>query len=141
MLLCTLYLVLYTFQMKNYKKYFIFETLPEYVYNALVNPVLIEVWTNSEVVMSEEPGSEFSLYDGDISGRNIAFEKNKKIVQEWYFDNPEGQESIVTIKLHVDKKGTSFELNHTNIPDEAYDDIVEGWSYGYIDAIRAIIEE
>ena len=94
-----------------------------------------------KVEMSEVPGSEFSLYDGDISGKNIEFIKDKKIVQEWYFDNPEGHESIVTIKLHTDKKGTSVELVHTNIPDEAYDDIVEGWSYGYIDAIREIVEE
>jgi len=127
--------------MKTFKKYFIIETEPAFVYNAMVNPTLIEIWTNSEVEMSEVPGSEFSLYDGDISGKNIEFIKDKKIVQEWYFDNPEGQESIVTIKLHTDKKGTSVELVHTNIPDEAYDDIVEGWNYGYIDAIREIVEE
>jgi activator of HSP90 ATPase len=35
--------------------------------------------------MSEEPGSEFSLWEGDIEGRNISFEKKQKIVQEWYF--------------------------------------------------------
>jgi activator of HSP90 ATPase len=127
--------------LKTFKKYFIFETLPEYVYNAIVNPDIISIWTNSEVVMSEVPGSEFSMYDGDISGKNIEFEKNKKLVQEWYFENPVGQESIVTIKLHVDKKGTSFELTHTNIPDDLYDDIVEGWIYGYIDPIREVIEE
>jgi activator of HSP90 ATPase len=127
--------------MKHFKKYFILESEPAFVYNAIVNPDIIEIWTNAEVVMSEIAGSEFSLYDGEISGKNIEFEKNKKIVQEWYFDNPKGQESIVTIKLHADKKGTSLELNHTNIPDEAYDDIVEGWVYSYINPIREVIEE
>jgi len=39
--------------------------------------------------MSEEPGSEFSLWEGDITGRNIEFIKDRKVIQEWYFgDQP-----------------------------------------------------
>jgi activator of HSP90 ATPase len=126
--------------MKNFKKYYKINATPEEVYNALVNPNLIEIWTDSEVIMSEEVGSEFSLYDGDLVGKNLEFEKNKKLVQQWYFGE-EGPESIVTIKLHEDKYGTSVELNHTNIPDEAYDNISTGWTEGYFGSILDLFEE
>ncbi len=38
----------------------------------------------------------------------------------------EGEPSIVTIKLHEDKKGTSLEFNQTNIPDEDFKEFTEG---------------
>lgn len=116
--------------MKDFKKYYIFPATPEEVYLALTLPHTIQLWTGEQAEMSTEPGSEFSLWEGSIVGKNIAFEENKKIVQQWYFDGQEA-ESIVTIKLHQHKQGTSAELQHTNIPDEAYKEMVEGWDDNY----------
>lgn len=90
--------------------------------------------------MSTEPGSEFSLWDGSIVGMNIEFEANKKIVQQWYFGEQE-EKSIVTIKLHTVPQGTSVDLTHTNIPDEDYDDIVEGWNEAYFGALQEFYRE
>jgi len=90
--------------------------------------------------MSTIPGSEFSLWEGSIAGRNIEFEEGRKIVQEWYFgdqDNP----SLVTILLHPDRKGTSVELRQSNIPDEDYDDIVDGWDNEYFGALQEFYED
>ena len=120
--------------MKDYKKYYIIPEPPENVYLALTNPLTIELWTGEPAEMSIEPGSEFSMWDGAIVGRNIEFEPNKKIVQQWYFDGQD-EPSIVTIKLHQDKAGTSAELRHTNIPDEAYNDMVDGWNNSYFGAL------
>jgi activator of HSP90 ATPase len=125
--------------MKNLKKYFSLLAEPKDVYNALTNKVMLEIWTGETAVMSDEPGSEFSLWDGSISGKNLEFEKNKKLVQQWYFEGQE-EESIVTIKLHHDKKGTSVELLHINIPDEAFENIVEGWEFDYFGAIAQLYE-
>ena len=116
--------------MKDYKKYYIIPAPPEDVYLALTLPATIQLWSGEEAEMSTEPGSEFSLWEGSIVGKNIAFEPNKKIVQQWYFGEQE-EASIVTIKLHIHKQGTSAELAHTNIPDEAYDEMVEGWNDNY----------
>jgi activator of HSP90 ATPase len=116
--------------MKDFKKYYIIPAAPEEIYLALTNPATIQLWTGDPAEMSTEPGSEFSLWEGNITGRNIAFEENKKIIQEWYFGDQEPA-SIVTIKLHPHKQGTSVELLHTNIPDEAYDEMVEGWNENY----------
>jgi activator of HSP90 ATPase len=118
--------------MKDYKKYYQIPAPPEEVYAALTNPLSIQLWTGEAVTMSTEPGSEFSLWDGSIIGKNIEFEQDKKLVQQWYFGD-ENPESIVTIKLHYDKgNSTSLELKHSNIPDADYDDIVEGWNHAYI---------
>ena len=61
-------------------------------------------------------------------------EEGKKIVQEWYFGELE-EPSIVTIKLHPNNNKTSVELIHTNIPDEAYNDIISGWDNDYFGAL------
>jgi uncharacterized protein YndB with AHSA1/START domain len=120
--------------MQNFKAYFIIPAIPSDVYAAITNPLTIQLWTGDVAEMSTEPGSEFSMWDGSISGKNLEFEQDKKIVQQWYFGEQE-EPSIVTIKLHPHKNGTSAELIHTNIPDDAFDDIVEGWNTAYFGEI------
>ena len=118
--------------MKDYKKYFIIPASePEDVYLALTLPATLQLWTGEKAEMSTEPGSEFSMWENSIVGKNLEFEPGKKIVQQWYFDE-QAEASIVTIKLHPHKKGTSLELTHTNIPDSEYTDIVDGWNETYI---------
>lgn len=126
--------------MKDYKKYFIINASPEELYIALTNPDTIRLWSGEPAIMSIEPGTEFSLFDGSIEGKNLEFEENKKIVQEWYFGEEETP-SIVTIKLHPHKEGTSVELKHNNIPDEAYEDMVEGWNDVYFAALNEFYAE
>jgi uncharacterized protein YndB with AHSA1/START domain len=119
---------------KDFKKYYIIPADPQDVYNAITNPVTIQLWTGDPAVMSTVPGSDFSLWEDSIVGKNLEFEENKKIVQQWYFDGQE-EPSIVTIKLHPHDDGTSVEVRHTNIPDEAYTDITEGWVDAYLSGL------
>ena len=111
--------------MKSFKKYIILPVSPEEVYLALTKAQSIQLWTGSVVEFEEKENTEFSLWDGDIVGKNISFEYGKKIIQQWYFGE-DNEASIVTIKLHPDKKGTSLEFFQTNIPDEDYNDFTEG---------------
>lgn len=126
--------------MKDYKNYYLISADPEEVYKALTNPDEIRYWTGEEASMSTEPGSEFELFEGSIAGRNLEFEAGKKIVQQWYFGEQQDP-SLVTIKLHPHKKGTSAELRHTNIPDEAFADITQGWDEAYFGSLIAYFEE
>ncbi|WMJ73900.1 SRPBCC domain-containing protein [Cytophagaceae bacterium ABcell3] len=125
--------------MKDFKKYYIIPAPPDEVYLALTNEPTIQLWTGDEVQMVAEPGTEFSLFGESIVGKNLEFVKSEKIVQQWYFDQEEP--SIVTIKLHPDKRGTSVELRHTNIPDEEYEDMVEGWDNTYFAWLREFYED
>ena len=126
--------------MKDFKKYYLVPASPEEVFLALTIPATIHLWTGEEAEMSTEPGSEFSLWEGSIVGKNLEFEPGKKIVQQWYFDG-QSDESIVTIKLHEDKKGTSVELRHTNIPDEDYKNMVDGWDDAYFGSLIDFFDE
>ncbi len=120
--------------MKDYKKYYDIPAEPEEVYQALTRAATIRLWSGAPAVMQAVEGTEFSLWDDSITGRNLSFEPGRIIVQEWYFgEQPEP--SIVTIILHPGKKGTSAELRHTNIPDKAFDNIVEGWNEYYFGAL------
>ena len=123
--------------MKNIKRYYELNAEPKDVYNALTNKTMLEIWTGENAEMEAIPGTEFSLWDGSITGINIEFEENKKIVQQWFFDD-ENSNSIVTIKLHPHKKGTSLELLHTNIPDDAYENISDGWDEDYFGALNEL---
>ena len=125
--------------MPDFKKYYRLPATPEEVYTSLTNPLTIELWTGETAEMSTEPGSEFSMWEGSIVGKNLEFEENKKIVQQWYFDG-QPEDSIVTIKLHPDKDGTSVELKHTNLPAEEYNDLVEGWNNSYFGALAEFFE-
>jgi uncharacterized protein YndB with AHSA1/START domain len=124
---------------KDYKKYYSIPATPDEIYMALTNPITMELWTGEVAEMSTEPGSEFSMWEGSITGKNLEFEPGKKIVQQWYFDG-QSDNSVVTIKLHADKGGSSVELRHTNIPDADFDDMVEGWNNSYFGALAEFFE-
>ena len=127
--------------MRDFKKYFIIPAPPEEVYAALTHEGTIQLWTGNQAQMKAEVDTEFSLWDGSIVGKNLEFDEGKKIVQQWYFGE-QSEPSVVTIKLHPDKSGhTSMEVRHVNIPDEDYEDIVDGWNHEYIASLIEFYEE
>ncbi|MEY4003061.1 MAG: hypothetical protein RIT07_1103 [Bacteroidota bacterium] len=117
--------------MPDYKKYFIISAPPAEVYMALTYPPSICLWAGENAIMGTEPNSSFSLFDDSISGINLELEPNKKLVQQWDFGDIEPL-SIVTMKLHEHKQGCSLEVRHTNIPEEAWEDISTGWEDTYM---------
>lgn len=126
--------------MKTFKKYIYLPAPPEEVYLALTKAQSIQLWTGAEVEFTEEANTEFSFWDGDITGKNIEFDYGKRIVQQWYFGE-DNEPSIVTIKLHEDKKGTSLEFVQTNIPEGDYKDFTEGIEEYYLGSLVDFFED
>lgn len=124
----------------DYKKYFYIPATPEEVYLTLTKPLSLQLWTGGDVQFEEIPDTEFSLWDGDITGKNLAFEPLKKIEQEWYFGD-QVEKSIVSIKLHPDKTGTSLEFRQTNIPDADFIEFTEGLEENYFGGLIDFFEE
>jgi activator of HSP90 ATPase len=122
--------------MKSIKRTFKIKAEPSDVYAALTNPYTIELWSGYPALMSSEPGSEFSLWEGDITGRNLEFIQDKKVVQEWYFGD-QTERSIVTITISADREDSMVTVEQTNIPDEDFGSISEGWSENYFEAISS----
>jgi activator of HSP90 ATPase len=78
------------------------------------------------------------LWEGDIEGMILEVQENKKIVQEWFFGEQE-ERSFATIILVRDFGKTQLMVEHTNIPDEAYDNIATGWREYIIEAIENLL--
>lgn len=108
---------------------------PDEVYLALTNPFTIELWTGYPAEMSTTPGDEFSLYEGDIVGKNLEFKTNELIRQQWYFEGEE-KESIVRLQLRPEKNNTVVELIHENVPEGVYEEMVHGWKRMYFEALK-----
>ena len=108
----------------------------EELYRAMTDSFTLELWTGYSAKMKPEGGTEFELWGGDISGVNVEFIENKKIVQEWHFGEQE-EKSIVTITLKPKGNATIIEVLHTNIPDEAYENIREGWYETYLISLKS----
>jgi activator of HSP90 ATPase len=134
-LLSFIFLIKTFLRMKTFKKSFKVNTEPSDIYSAITNPFTIELWSGYPAIMSTEPGSEFSLWEGDITGINLEFVQDRKLVQEWYFGD-QAEKSIVTINITPDKENSIIAVEHTNIPDEEFDDISEGWREFYVGAIK-----
>jgi len=125
--------------MKNYKQYITITAEPEDVYACLTNPFTIELWSDMPAKMEAKEGTEFELFEGDITGKILELIPNEKVVQQWYFGDQE-EPSIVTFKIHPDKGKVSLETRHSNIPDEAYDEITEGWRKYFLGRIKEFLE-
>jgi activator of HSP90 ATPase len=85
--------------------------------------------------MMTKPGEEFNMWDGDICGKIIDLVPDRKVVQEWYFGDREVQ-SVVTISIAGSGENSTVNVEHTNIPFEDYENIVEGWNEYYMGAIK-----
>lgn len=112
---------------------------PEEVFSALTNPFQIELWSGFPAEMKAEKGFVFSLWEGDICGVNLDVVPNRLLKQEWFFGETE-EPSIVTLRLKKEGEETRVELSHTNIPDEVFEEIAEGWREYYLGAIKGMLE-
>ena len=125
--------------MKNLQRIYQIKSSPEEVFNAMTNPLTLELWTGYSAVFQLEANTVFSLWDGDITGMNLEIVQDKKIVQEWNFEGNQ-EPSIVTLELTIQNNKTQVDLRHTNIPDEAFSNIEEGWNKYYFGTMRKYLE-
>src|SRR5690606_29895750 len=125
--------------MKNFKKYYIVSAPPEDIYRALTTEITIRLWTGDEVEIDPREGGEFATWDGAITGKFIELDPFKKIAQQWYF-GAQDADSIVTIKLHEVSQGSSSEVQHTSMPDDAYADVVGGGDHTSLASLIELCE-
>ncbi len=121
--------------MKTIRQHYFVNATPEEVFSALTNPFTIELWSGYPARMDTQEGTEFSIFDGDIVGKNIKITENRQIVQEWYFGD-QTDESIVTIDLESHQLGTKVLLEHTHVPDDEAEEFKKGWNEYYWGAIQ-----
>ncbi len=125
--------------MKTVKQKYHVEAPVEKVWKSLIDPTEIDGWGGGPAVMDDKVGTEFSLWGGDIHGKNVEVLENKKLVQEWFggeWDAP----SIVTFVLKDRDGETDLELVQTDVPDAEATEIGEGWKDYYLGPLKEYAE-
>ena len=61
------------------------------IFEGLLDPQRVQMWTRTKAQISKQPGSPFNLFDGTITGEIINTVVDKKIEQKWRLkDWPQG---------------------------------------------------
>lgn len=126
--------------MKTIKQTYHIKAPVEEVWKALIDSKLIDKWGGGPAKMSDKVGFEFSLWDGEIYGKNIEVLENKKLIQEW-IEGKWDKSSIVTFELTERKDGTEINLTHTDYPQDEHDDLSDGWDDFYLGPLKDFLED
>ena len=116
---------------KTIKKVYKISSPVDRVWQALVDPAVIDEWGGGPSKMDSNTGTDFELWNGDIYGKNIEVIPKSKLVQEW-FGGDWAKPSIVTFTLKKDNSDTILELEQFDVPDDEFEDIESGWDDYYI---------
>lgn len=112
----------------------------EKVWQALVDPKIIEQWGGGPAVMSDEVGAKFSLWDGEIYGVNTEVVPNEKLVQDWFTTDITDATSVEFYLEEQDGK-TTIQLTHERVPEDEYMEIEKGWFEYYFEPMKELLEE
>jgi activator of HSP90 ATPase len=110
---------------------------PHEVYEALMDSKKHSKFTGAEAKISPKIGGKFTAFDDWASGVNKELVPDKKIVQTWRgADWPKGHYSAVTFELKQVGKGTQLDFTQTDIPEELFNDVAQGWVDWYWDKMK-----
>jgi len=126
--------------MKTINKLYKIAAPQNQVWKALVDAEVIDKWGGGPSNMNSKVGYEFQLWGGDIHGKNIEVDDEKKLVQEW-FSGDWQKPSKVTFTLKTVDNETILELEHVDVPDEDVDDIDQGWDHYYLGPMKQMLEK
>jgi len=111
---------------------------PAEVYEVYTDAEKHAEFTGSIATSTLKVGGGFTAWNGYIKGKYIGLEPGKKIVQEWTSsDFPEGAApSRLEIILGEVKSGTELTMTHSEVPEEAAEDIAQGWKDYYWELLK-----
>jgi uncharacterized protein YndB with AHSA1/START domain len=111
---------------------------PDAVYDAWMSDDGHSGMTGAVAEIDPRVGAEFTAWDGYITGRTLALDPGRRIVQAWRTSEFEGgdPDSQIEVLLAAVPYGTEITLCHTAIPDgqSGYE---QGWHDNYFDPMRA----
>jgi activator of HSP90 ATPase len=119
-----------------------FKATPHKVYETLMDSKKHAELVGAEAKITKKVGGKFTIYDGEIEGENLELVPDKKIVQSWrYSDWPEGHYSKATFLLEDSNGGTRLTFTQTDVPDDKYDDVSQGWHDYYWQPMKEMLEK
>ena len=119
-----------------------FKTSPHEVYEALMDSRKHSKFTDSKASISRRIGGKFTAYDGYIEGVNLELVPDEKIVQSWRgSDWPEDHYYKATFALKKVEGGTRLTFTQTDVPEDQYESISQGWRDYYWKPMKEMLEK
>jgi activator of HSP90 ATPase len=119
-----------------------FKATPHYIYETLMDSKKHAELVGDEAKINKKVGAKFSIYGGEIEGVNLELVPDRKIVQSWrYSDWPEGHYSKATFVLEEIKGATKLSFTQTEVPEELYEDVSQGWRDYYWSPMKEMLEK
>jgi len=109
------------------------------VYAAWMSSEGHSAMTGADAQVDPRVGGTHSAWDGYITGRTVALEPDRRIVQTWRTSEfaDEHPDSQIEVLLEPVEGGTRLTVRHTNVPDGQLGYQHGGWQESYFDPMRA----
>jgi activator of HSP90 ATPase len=117
-----------------------FKSGPQRIYEALLDAKQFTAFSGLPAEIDPTPGGAFSLFGGQIVGRNIELIANQRIVQAWrptHWDA--GVYSIVRFELKPHGAGSTLAFDHTGFPAGEFDHLDWGWHHHYWEPLQKFL--
>ncbi len=127
--------------MNSIRQVYIIAAPPKDVWRALTDPNEIRKWTGASALFPVEVGAKYALWNGEITGKIVEVDPNRRLVQTWKPQDWTIENSVVTFTLTPHGKfGTQVDLYHENVEGKDYSGTNESWDLYYLGAIKKMLE-
>jgi activator of HSP90 ATPase len=107
------------------------------IYEALLDAKIFAAFSGLPAVIDSQAGGAFSLFSGQITGRNVELRPAERIVQAWRPGHWEpGVYSIVRFDFVPAGAGTTLEIDHKGFPAGDFDGLLSGWQEHYAEPLK-----
>jgi activator of HSP90 ATPase len=118
-----------------------FKAAPQRLYEAILDQKQFAAFSGFPAAIDRTPGGAFSLFNGQIEGRNVELvpdpKPNLRIVQAWRPAHwTPGIYSIVHFEFKSRAAETTMLFDHTGFPAGEYDHLDGGWQNHYWDNLK-----
>lgn len=112
---------------------------PQEIYDAWLDSRVHAMMTGGKAAqISTAPGATFTVWNGYITGRNLALTPGRRILQSWRTTKfaKEDPDSQVEILLEAVADGTKVTVHHSNLPNSHASYRDGGWQRSYFEPMK-----
>jgi activator of HSP90 ATPase len=116
------------------------KSTPQRIYEVLLDAKQFAAFTGMPAEIDPKPGGAFSMFGGQIVGRNVELVPNQRIVQAWrptHWDP--GIYSIAAFAFKPKAGGTLVVLDHKGFPEGDFDHLEWGWHNHYWEPLKKFL--
>jgi len=121
----------------------VFKATPEELYRIYTDSKRHSEATGAPASVSSKTGAKFTAFDGMLSGRNLAVDPNRMIVQAWRATHwkKADLDSILVLVFSKAPGGGRINLVHVGVPPYDHQGVRLGWPKYYWKPWRKYLKE